>query len=99
MLEALAEGDAEPNALANGLSSRFPLADVRDAVEDLLNAHAIKVVDLPKPLAIPAPGAPKARKRIPLTTLDSSDIRSVHLGSEPKVLLRDPTLAPERPHD
>ena len=65
VLDVLALGDAEPNALANGLSERFPLSDVRDAVEDLLNAHAIRVVDMPVAPASPA----KPRKRIPLTTL------------------------------
>jgi uncharacterized protein len=65
VLDALGEGGAEPNELAKGLSERFRLDDVRDAVEDLLNAHAIRLVDIP--VEPPKPGAP--RKRIPLTTL------------------------------
>ena len=65
VLDVLEQGDAEPNELARRLSDRHPLADVRDAVEDLLNAHAVRVVDIP--VEQPKPGAP--RKRIPLTTL------------------------------
>jgi uncharacterized protein len=65
VLDALAEGDAEPNELASRLADPVPLADVRNAVEDLLNAHAVRLVDMP--LAGPKPAAPK--KRIPLTTL------------------------------
>jgi uncharacterized protein len=65
VLDVLEGGDTEPSALASRLSERFPLATVRDAVDDLLNARAVRLVDMP--VAPPRPEPP--RRRIPLTTL------------------------------
>ena len=65
VLDALGDRDVEPNDLVRGLSDRFPVADVRATVEDLLNVRALRLVD--RPVEMP-PAAPP-RKRIPLTTL------------------------------
>jgi uncharacterized protein len=65
VLDALGDSDVEPNELVRGLSSRFPVDDVRATVEDLLNARALRLVD--RPVEKPAAAPPK--KRIPLTTL------------------------------
>jgi uncharacterized protein len=65
VLDALSGQDVEPNDLVRGLSDRFPVADVRATVEDLLNCRAVRLVD--KPVEVPVASPP--RKRIPLTTL------------------------------
>ena len=65
VLDALGDRDVEPNELVRGLSERFPVADVRATVEDLLNVRAVRLVD--KPVEVPVASPPK--KRIPLTTL------------------------------
>jgi len=65
VLDALGDRDVEPNDLVRGLSQRFPVADVRATVEDLLNVRALTLVD--RPVEMPAAAPP--RKRIPLTTL------------------------------
>jgi uncharacterized protein len=65
VLDALGQKDVEPNELVRGLSGRFPVADVRATVEDLLNVRAVRLVD--KPIEVPVASPP--RKRIPLTTL------------------------------
>jgi uncharacterized protein len=65
VLDALGPRDVEPNELVRDLSGRFPVADVRATVEDLLNVRAVRLVD--RPPEIPAASPP--RKRIPLTTL------------------------------
>ena len=65
VLDALGDHDVEPNELVRGLSGRFPVADVRATVEDLLNVRAVRLVD--KPIEVPVASPP--RKRIPLTTL------------------------------
>jgi uncharacterized protein len=65
VLDALGQRDVEPNELVRGLSERFPVADVRATVEDLLNVRAVRLVD--KPVEVPVASPP--RKRIPLTTL------------------------------
>jgi uncharacterized protein len=65
VLEALGDGDVEPNELVRGLSDRFPMADVRATVEDLLSVRAVRLVDRP----VEVPVATPPRKRIPLTTL------------------------------
>ena len=65
VLEALGQKDVEPNELVRELSERFPIADVRATVEDLLNVRAVRLVDKP----VEAPVASPPRKRIPLTTL------------------------------
>jgi uncharacterized protein len=65
ILDILGDAGTSPNELPRLLGDRFPLGDVREAVEDLLNARAIRLVDRP-----PAPiKAEPPRKRIPLTTL------------------------------
>ena len=65
VLEALGSEDIEPNELVRTLSDRFPVADVRATVEDLLNVRALRLVD--RPVEVPVAAPPK--KRIPLTTL------------------------------
>jgi len=65
VLDAVADRDVEPNDLVRGLSDRFPVADVRTTVEDLLNVRALRLVDRP----VEKPAAAPPRKRIPLTTL------------------------------
>jgi uncharacterized protein len=65
VLDALGQKDVEPNELVRELSERFPVADVRATVEDLLNVRAVRLVD--KPIEVPVASPP--RKRIPLTTL------------------------------
>ena len=65
VLDALGQKDVEPNELVRELSERFPVADVRATVEDLLNVRAVRLVD--KPVEVPVASPP--RKRIPLTTL------------------------------
>ena len=65
VLDALGQKDVEPNELVRELSERFPAADVRATVEDLLNVRAVRLVD--KPVEVPVASPP--RKRIPLTTL------------------------------
>jgi uncharacterized protein len=65
VLDALGDSDVEPNELVRGLSERFPAADVRATVEDLLNVRAVRLVD--RPVEVPVASPP--RKRIPLTTL------------------------------
>ena len=65
VLDALGPRDVEPNELVRDLSGRFPVADVRATVEDLLNVRAVRLVDRPPE----PPAASPPRKRIPLTTL------------------------------
>jgi uncharacterized protein len=65
VLEALGPHDVEPNELVRTLSERFPVADVRATVEDLLNIRALRLVERP----VEPPVAAPPRKRIPLTTL------------------------------
>ena len=65
VLDALGQEDLEPNELVRTLSDRFPVADLRATVEDLLNVRALRLVDRP----VEAPVASPPRKRIPLTTL------------------------------
>src|ERR1019366_8224219 len=74
VLDEIGERDLAPNDLANSLSARFPLAEVRESIEDLVRVHAIRTVaDAPPPVKAEAPSMPVApgrpRKRIPLTTL------------------------------
>jgi uncharacterized protein len=64
VLDALGDRDVEPNDLVRGLSDRFPVADVRATVEDLLNVRAVRIVERP----VEVPVATPPRKRIPLTT-------------------------------
>lgn len=65
VLDTLADQDVEPNDLVRGLSDRFPVADVRATIEDLLNVRAVRLVDRPPDVPVASP----PRKRIPLTTL------------------------------
>ena len=66
VLDTLGERDLAPRELAVSLADRFPQADIRAAVEELVGARAISLVDPP----VPAPPRPeRPRKRVPLTTL------------------------------
>ena len=73
VLDALGERDYEPAELALALAPRFPLPEVKDAVEELVRVRAINAFerrDTPPTTAAavtPPPVAP--RKRVPLTTL------------------------------
>jgi len=77
VLDTLGERDLEPAELAVSLGQRFPLADVKSAIEELVRVRAIKAFDAP---VAPAPAAaspaapavvpqPAKKKRVPLTTL------------------------------
>jgi uncharacterized protein len=65
ILDILGDQGTSPNDLPRLLGGRFPLGEVRVAVEDLLNARAIRLVDRPPEPITAAP----PKKRIPLTTL------------------------------
>ena len=65
MLEALADGDLAPQAVTERLADRFPQTMVRETLEELLAAQAIRTVEAP----VPAPRPEGPRRRIPLTTL------------------------------
>lgn len=65
ILDALGDDDVAPHDLEGRLIDRFPLADVRDTITELLSARAIRSVDAPLPVV----RAELPKKRIPLTTL------------------------------
>ena len=75
VLDALSERDYEPADLAMSLRPRFPLPDVKDAVEELVRVRAIKAFEKRAPpppgdaTAVAAPVIAPPRKRVPLTTL------------------------------
>ena len=74
VLDEIGERDLAPNDLANSLSDRFQLAEVRAAIEELVRVHAITMVEaVAPPVKAEAPTLPASagapRKRIPLTTL------------------------------
>ena len=65
VLDEIGDGDVSANVLADSLSLRFPVADVRATIEDLVRVRAIKIVAEPVPVIKAEP----PRKRLPLTTL------------------------------
>lgn len=65
VLEALGDSDVAPDALVGALAPRFDVPVVRNAIEELLGARAIRSVAAPVETIKPAP----PKKRIPLTTL------------------------------
>jgi uncharacterized protein len=65
VLDALEEGDLAPHAVTERLADRFPGTLVRETLDELLAAQAIRTVAAPAPA--PRPEGP--RRRIPLTTL------------------------------
>ena len=71
VLDTLGEGALAPAALAAALGERFPLPEVRDAIEELVRIRAVQAFDAtPQPVAAPVAQAPAPpRKRVPLTTL------------------------------
>src|SRR3954469_24074863 len=65
VLESLAIGDRTATELADSLSTRWPAADVRSSIDELLGVRAIHPIIAPpsKPIA------EKPKRRIPLQTL------------------------------
>jgi uncharacterized protein len=78
VLETIGDGEIEPVDLALALGNRFPLPEVKEAVEELIRVRAVKALQRSVP-ASPIPPAPPSalspqpsavpRKRVPLTTL------------------------------
>jgi uncharacterized protein len=73
VLDLLNERDHEPAELALALSGRFPLAEVKASVEELVRIRAIKAFQRressPQPDTPTVAVTPPPRKRVPLTTL------------------------------
>lgn len=75
VLDTLGDREVAPAELAVALGSRFPLPEVREAVEELVRVRAVQARQAPvaghaAPTAMAeAPAAQPARKRVPLTTL------------------------------
>lgn len=80
VLDTLGEREVEPADLAVALGNRFPLPELREAVEELVRVRAVHALQArtadapPVPSVAPpngngAAGAVPARKRVPLTTL------------------------------
>jgi uncharacterized protein len=65
VLDEIGDDDLGANTLADTLSTRFAMADVRATIEDLVRVRAIKMVAEPMQVIKAEP----PRKRIPLTTL------------------------------
>ena len=65
VLDTGGDRDVAPRELAGSLADRFPQAELRGAVEDLVAARALRLVDAP---VAPIRAEPPPR-RIPLTTL------------------------------
>jgi uncharacterized protein len=65
VLDEIGDDDLGANTLADTLSARFAMADVRATIEDLVRVRAIKMVAEPVQVIKAEP----PRKRIPLTTL------------------------------
>jgi uncharacterized protein len=67
VLDTLGDRDVAAGELADSLSPRWGVADVRASIEELVGVRAIRTVAEPPPPAAPKPES--KRKRIPLTTL------------------------------
>jgi uncharacterized protein len=65
VLDGIGDGDVAATVLADSLSMRFPNAEVRASIEDLVRVRAVRMVAEP----VYVPRAEPPRKRIPLTTL------------------------------
>jgi uncharacterized protein len=65
VLDEIGDRDIGAIALADSLSTRFPNAEVRASIEDLVRVRAVRMVAEP----VHVPRAEPPRKRIPLTTL------------------------------
>jgi uncharacterized protein len=65
VLDEIGDGDVGANTLADSLSTRFAMQDVRAAIEELVRVRAIRMVAEPVQVIKAEP----PRKRIPLTTL------------------------------
>ncbi len=65
VLDMLEGEDLAPQMVTDRLADRFPAALVRETVQELITAQAIRSVAEPRP----APKAEGPRRRIPLTTL------------------------------
>ena len=77
VLDTIGDRDMAPGELAVALGHRFPLPEVKSAVEELIRIRALKAFTLPvnappavAPAPAPAPRMPTpGNKRVPLTTL------------------------------
>ena len=75
VLDAIGDRDIAPADLARSLSDRFPLPDVKSAIEELVRIRAVKAFEAPvnPPIAqapvVAAPMVTPPKKRVPLTTL------------------------------
>lgn len=70
VLDAIGDRDVEPAELATALRDKFPLPEVKAAIEELVRIRAVTAFEaqvVPPPVPVKAPDAP--RKRVPLTTL------------------------------
>jgi uncharacterized protein len=65
VLDEIGDRDVAATVLADSLSIRFPNAEVRASIEDLVRVRAVRMVAEP----VHVPRAEPPRKRIPLTTL------------------------------
>jgi uncharacterized protein len=65
VLDTLAMRDVPATELADSLSDRWDLADVRASIEELVGVRAIRMVAEPVPVIVAEP----PKRRIPLTTL------------------------------
>ena len=74
VLDTLGDRDVAPADLARSLGDRFPLPEVKSAIEELVRIRAVKAFEAPvspPPAAAPIAAAPAIppKKRVPLTTL------------------------------
>ncbi|MBM4194940.1 MAG: quinohemoprotein amine dehydrogenase maturation protein [Gemmatimonadetes bacterium] len=77
VLDTLAQGDCSPDELAQALRSRFPLPEVKEAIEELVRIRAVEAfLETPRkapPAELPAPSPAALQrasgKRVPLSTL------------------------------
>lgn len=82
VLDSLGDRDLAPAELALSLRDRFPLPQVKEAIEELVRIRAVKAFEAPEalppaaggatvaPAAVPpVASAPSPKKRVPLTTL------------------------------
>jgi uncharacterized protein len=70
VLDTIGNKDVEPADLAIALGNRFPMPEVREAVEELVRIRALKAFQKQPAVHSPQPtGTAAPRKRVPLTTL------------------------------
>jgi uncharacterized protein len=72
VLDTIGDKEVEPADLAIALGNRFPMPEVREAVEELVRIRALKAFQKQPPSPPPStinPQPSTVRKRVPLTTL------------------------------